>query len=411
MRYKTLKTCTPLAKHTSYGRILYVIGSLNVGGAERHVCQVAMKLKERGWETEVFVLSLGGPLTSMLAEADIPIYGVHLPVWISRFVSNERLRARVSLILTMAVLIKVLWVRRPAVLHFFLPAAYIVGGLASIFAKTPARIMSRRSLNNYQLAHPLFAKIERFLHPRMTFVCGNSKAVVKQLEDEGVNSQRLRLIYNGIDFTTYNKPFDRTAARANADLPDDALVLVLVANLIPYKGHSDLIKALSIIKDLLPKPWVLLCLGRDDGIGANLQVEAKALGIADHIRFIGSRPDVPNFLHLADVGLLCSHEEGFSNAVLECMAAGLPMVVTDVGGNAEAVVDEITGYVVPARNPTLLSQALMRVANQQDRRIMGERGRYRIEKYFSMPACIDAYEAMYRETDASSVCPDLAQGK
>lgn len=401
----------PLGCSYSRGRILYVIGSLDVGGAERHVSQIAMKLKERGWQTEVFVLSPGGPLTSMLTEVGIPIYGVHLPVWVSRFISNARLRARVSLILTVAVLVKVLWHRRPAVLHFFLPAAYIIGGLASIFAKTPARIMSRRSLNNYQLAHPFFTKIEQFLHPKMTFVCGNSKAVVKQLEDEGVNAERLRLIYNGIDFTSYNKPFDRTVARANANLPDDALVLVLVANLIPYKGHSDLIKALSIIKDLLPKPWVLLCLGRDDGIGANLQAEAKALGIADHIRFIGSRPDVPNFLHLADVGLLCSHEEGFSNAILECMAAGLPMIVTDVGGNAEAVLDEITGYVVPARNPTLLAQALMRVATQQDRRYMGERGRCRIENYFSMPACIDAYEAIYRETGASSVCPDLAHGK
>jgi glycosyltransferase involved in cell wall biosynthesis len=398
MQSKTLKTCIPLVRHTRYGRILYVIGSLNIGGAERHVTQVAMRLKERGWETEVFVLSPGGPLTSMLTEAGIPIYGVHLPVWISRFVSNERLRARVSLVLTVTVLIKILWFRRPAVLHFFLPAAYIIGGIASLFARVPVRIMSRRSLNNYQLAHPLFARIERFLHPKMTCVCGNSKAVVKQLEDEGVSAQRLRLIYNGIDFTPYDKPFDRTAARANADLPDKALVFVLVANLIPYKGHSDLIKALSIIKDSLPKPWVLLCLGRDDGIGAELQAEAKILGVAENIRFIGSRPDVPVYLQLADVGLLCSHEEGFSNAVLEGMAAGLPMVVTDVGGNAEAVVDEVTGYVVPARNPVLLAQALVKVASKQDRSSMGELGRYRAEKYFSMPACIDAYEVMYRES-------------
>jgi len=106
---------------------------------------------------------------------------------------------------------------------------------------------------------------------------------------------------------------------------------------------------------------------------------------------------VPLFLRLADVGLLCSHEEGFSNAVLEGMAAGLPMVVTDVGGNAEAVIDGVTGYVVPAHNPELLADALLTVALADDRALMGDRGRRRVVEKFSMNSCIDAYEALYRE--------------
>jgi glycosyltransferase involved in cell wall biosynthesis len=375
--------------------ILYVIGSLDVGGAERHITQVAIKLKARGWDVSFFVLNLGGPLTKNLNGAGIPIYGVSLPNWLVRYVSNKRFLARLKLIFTASQLIKILWLRCPTVLHFFLPVAYIIGGLSSMFARVPVRIMSRRSLNNYQLAHPLFAKIERFLHPRMTLVCGNSKAVVKQLENEGVNTKQLRLIYNGIDLTSYNKPFDRKAARVNADLPDDALVFVLVANLIPYKGHSDLIKALSIIKNSLPEPWILLCLGRDDGIGANLQIEANVLGIAKNIRFLGSRLDVPDFLRLADVGLLCSHEEGFSNAVLECMAAGLPMVVTDVGGNAEAVMDGVTGYVVPSHNSILLADAILKIAIRSNRGSLGQKGRKRIEDFFTMQSCVNAYESMY----------------
>lgn len=378
-------------------RVLYVIGSLEVGGAERHVVQVAMRLKKRGWEPELFVLTPGGPLTHVLSEAGVPIHGVTLPTWVSRILRNDRLRARVGLVITSVALIYTMWVRRPAVVHFFLPAAYVVGGIASCFAKVPARIMSRRSLHNYQAAHPYVARIERYLHPRMTLVCANSRAVVEELATEGINPERLRLIYNGIEFAPYDTPFDRSAVRTQFGVPDDTLVFVLVANLIPYKGHADLIKALARIKEALPGPWLVLCIGRDDGIGANLQQEADSLGIGSNMRFLGSRTDVPLFLRLADVGVLCSHEEGFSNAVLECMAAGLPMVVTDVGGNAEAVVEGVTGYVVPAHNPECLADALLKVALADDRALMGDRGRERVAENFSMNSCIDAYEALYRE--------------
>lgn len=381
-------------------RVFYVIGSLEVGGAERHVAQIAVRLKKRGWEPEVFVLTPGGPLTRLLSEAEVPIHGVTLPTWVSRFFKSKRLQARVGLMVTSVVLIYTMWFRRPAVVHFFLPAAYVVGGLASLFTRVPARIMSRRSLNDYQTAHPFFAKIERYLHPRMTLVCGNSRAVVDELVYEGISEQRLRLIYNGIDLAPYDHSLDLDAIRAELEVPDDALVFVVVANLIPYKGHADLIKALAKIKDELPEPWLVLCIGRDDGIGADLQQQASTLGIDSNIRFLGSRSDVPTFLRLADVGVLCSHEEGFSNAVLEGMAAGLPMVVTDVGGNAEAVLDGVTGYVVPAQSPERLACALLNVALDDDRALMGDKGRERVREKFSMDACIDAYESLYREAGA-----------
>lgn len=387
------------------GRILYVIGSLDVGGAERHVTQVSIKLKERGWEPEFFVLTMGGPLTDNLKRCGIPIYGVRLPTWVVKLVSNARLRARLTLLLTSIVLIKTIWLRRPTVLHFFLPAAYIIGGLVSLFAIVPTRIMSRRSLNHYQSAYPISTKIELFLHSRMDMVCGNSLAVLKDLEDEGVDEKHLRLIYNGIDMASFTGPFDRSKQRLQKEIPERSFVFVLVANLIPYKGHADLIEALARIKDDLPEHWLLLCLGRDDGIGASLKAHAETLGLNEHIRFLGSRPDVNDFLRLADVGLLCSHEEGFSNAILECMAAGLPMVVTDVGGNAEAVVDGETGYVVPAHSPESLADAILRMNKQGELIRMGAKARQRAEELFSMTACIDGYEAMYREMGA---CPSDA---
>jgi glycosyltransferase involved in cell wall biosynthesis len=378
-------------------RVLFVIGSLEVGGAERHVVQVATRLKERGWNTEVFVLKPGGPLTPTLKQAGVHIYGVQLPQWVSRFIKNDRLYSRIGLLVTSIRLFSILWLRRPYILHFFLPAAYVIGGLVSIFSFVPVQIMSRRSLNKYQSAHPLFARIEHFLHPKMNFVCGNSHAVTKELNGEGVSNERLRFIYNGIDLEPFAKPFDKARLQAELGLAEQSFVFVLVANLIPYKGHTDLIKALGLVKDELPENWVVLCLGRDDGIGASLRQEADSLGLNGRVHFLGSRPDVPNILRISDVGLLCSHEEGFSNAVLEGMAAGLPMVVTDVGGNAEAVIDSVTGFVVPPHNPSVLADALLRVSRLADRKAMGDRGRVRVQEEFSIKACIDGYEALYND--------------
>jgi glycosyltransferase involved in cell wall biosynthesis len=231
----------------------------------------------------------------------------------------------------------------------------------------------------------------------MDLICGNSQAVIADLRTEGVQENQLRLIYNGVDLSRFDDPRSREAVRQEIGTSADALVFVIVANLIPYKGHTDLVEAFGMIHDRLPERWECWCIGRDDGILTGLQSLARRQGIDAHVRFLGSRQDVPDLLNAADIGVLCSHEEGFSNAVLEGMAAALPMVVTDVGGNAEAVTDGATGRVVPPRSPDALAKALLAVAEGADRAAMGRRGQDRARTVFSINACLDAYEALYRE--------------
>ena len=125
---------------------------------------------------------------------------------------------------------------------------------------------------------------------------------------------------------------------------------------------------------------------------------ALALELDKRIFWLGSRRDIPNLLSQADVGVLPSHEEGFSNAILEGMAAGLPMVVTDVGGNSEAVIDGETGFVVPSKDPKALAVALERlITDSEMRKSMGKAGRQRVEERFSLDSCVDAYEALFQE--------------
>lgn len=379
-------------------KILYVIGSMEIGGAERHLLRVAADLVRAGVQVHVFAFHPDGPLRAQFFQAGVVVCGIEPPAILMQAVKHPRGRAWIILLLSAARLWWMMWRLRPQVLHFFLPAAYVVGGLVSLFGPRTARVMSRRSMNNYQVRHKLFARIERWLHRRMDRIAGNSQAVTNQLmREEGVEADRLRLIYNGIDSAQFALPSCREAVRLAEGLPSGALVFIMVANLIPYKGHADLIEALSLIADRLPTPWRFLVVGRDDGIQQQLLARCKAAGLGAEVLFLGARTDIPALLNCSDVGVLCSHEEGFSNAVLEAMAAGLPMVVTDVGGNAEAVIHGEHGYVVPPRQPQQLGDALLRIANDPYRAHMGSLGRTRVQQTFSMQACTDAYLAIYRE--------------
>lgn len=258
--------------------------------------------------------------------------------------------------------------------------------------------MSRRSLNNYQQRNPILVPIERWLHGKMGVVLGNSRAVVSQLKEEGVPNEKLGLIYNGLDPKAFKATGTKRQLRRNLDLPARALVLVTVANFIPYKGHADLLTAVSAVRHQLPANWFLLLVGRDDGIAEELRDRAEALGIMSNVRWLGERHDVHDVLAAADIGVLPSHEEGLSNSILEAMPMSLPIVVTDVGGNAEVVVDGQSGLVVPPRDPTGLGEAILALSlDPKLRREMGKSARHRIRTQFSLDTAVDQYWRLYTQ--------------
>jgi glycosyltransferase involved in cell wall biosynthesis len=372
-------------------RLTVVIGSLERGGTERHLLQVLPALALRDFSVEVFCLSHKGALAQELAECGVTVIGR------DRRAGGRAMRL-FQLLLSAAHLAVRLLLRRPDFVHFFLPAAYIIGTPVAVLTGCRTRLMSRRSQNNYQRSQPWIGGIERAWHRCMKAVIGNSQKVVGQLGEEGVPADRLHLIYNGVDLSAFADNPSRQAARAGLDIPENAFVLTIVANLIPYKGHQDLLQALALVQADLPPDWVLLCAGRDDGIGRRLQDRAEALGLSRHIRWLGSVENVPALLPAADVGLLVSHEEGFSNAIIEYMAAGLPVIATDVGGNAEAISSGETGLIVPARNPARLADAIrLLVGDAALRMRMGVAARNRAQQRYALETCVEAYVRLYRQ--------------
>lgn len=423
-------------------RLLIVIGSLMVGGTETFLVRVLSNLAKQGWKIEVFTLAyqtgelaevlrnLGVTITPMVSEEDQKKLS-YLPKIIERlcriYLCTTRLIKRLKQEKNIRKVEKINDENKKIgknkngdypILHFYLPEAYVLGMIATLLARFPGpKGMSRRSLNHYQKKRPLVTWLEKKLHHYIDFATGNSRPVIEQLQQEGIPAEKLKLIYNGIELS--HSPITsctaRNVIRQSLGIEENALVFIIVANLIPYKGHDDLLNALGLIKDQMKvlieerigeqidelkkhtdAPWKLVCIGRNQGILEHLKQLAQSNEIDSNILWLGERKDVTEILQCADVGLLCSHEEGFSNAILECMAAGLPMVVTNVGGNAEAVIHNDTGYVVPAKDPKALGEAILEIISDKTRMLaFSHAGRQRVISQFTLEKCVSEHINFY----------------
>ncbi len=375
-------------------RILFVIGSLDVGGAERHLVQILPLLLSFDYELKVFTITKKGKLSFKLENLGIQVIQPFLLSFISRF--PEFIRKPLLFLFATLSYIFLMYKFRPFIVHFFLPTAYLFGGLLSFLHRPPCMVMSRRSLNGYQLKNPYLTKIEYMLHSRMNVILGNSISVIKDLLLEGIPSEKVGLIYNGVDFNYILSTKPKTVTRAQFNIDQNAFVIVCVANLIPYKGHKDLLEAINIIKNDLPGKWRLLLVGRDTGMKADLITYAETLQITSNILWLGERDDVADIYAASDIGVLCSHEEGFSNSLLEGMANGIPMIATDVGGNSEAIVSGESGIIVPSRSPDQIGNAILKLfSNPLLRKSISSNASLRVRDLFSINLCASKYEKVY----------------
>jgi glycosyltransferase involved in cell wall biosynthesis len=378
---------------SKHPRVLVVAHRLSIGGTEMHLTRVLPELRRQGLDVVIFTLARGGQLEAQLAGKGVPVSG---PTDSGRRLLQS-LRAGLSLR-------RELRRRRPDIIHFFLPEPYMVGSLASAGMRHMIRIMSRRSLAVYQQNHAVLARVERWLHRFTNILLGNSSAVVDELVAECGDQSKVSLIYNGIEVPPAATPEQRMALRREFGLPADAFVMVVNANFIACKGHADLFDALSLFKDRFAGPWRLLLIGRDLGTGATLRRQAAALGIADNIVWVEDRMDAQTALAAAHIAVVPSHQEGFSNSLIEAMAAGLPVIATRVGGNLDAIVDDESGLLVPVQDPAALMAAISRLRDDAAlRQRLGTAARSRVKALFSLDTCVQRYLKLYTKVMAGDV--------
>lgn len=374
--------------------ILVAISSLDVGGAEKHLLWVLPLLKQRGYNVALYLTNHRGVMYEEMIAANVPV----ITPPFCEFLNNlGKIGKPFIYFVSILKLCLVICKYRPSILHFFLLGTYVLGAVSGLMTRARCMVMSRRITNEYHKTHPIIARMESFLHKRMKAILATSLRVRDNLlKKEGVPSNKLGLIYNGVNIDSYQISRDKAAVRYSLCLSDNDLIIINVANLYTRKGQEDLLYALTLIKEKLPKRWKLLCVGRNGGKRELLENLRDRLNLKKHVIFLGQRHDVPRLLGIADVGVLSSHEEGFSNALLECMASSLPMVVTEAGGNTEAVIHQQSGLVVPPNQPRQLGEALLTlITNEKKRKDYGTAARKRIVSYFSLQACVDRYDQFY----------------
>lgn len=372
--------------------LMVVVASLRVGGTERHIGAILPELARAGWKIVVRRVGVDGPIGDVLRANGIEIIDADISTdataWLPPF-----LRGAVAHLIHAVPMARDIRRRRPAVIHAFLQGPTTIAGFACILARHKPFVASRRALNYYQKTNSRAAIVERLIVRRADAILGNSRAVMRDLTEEGYDRSRFGLIYNGV--LPAGEVLPRRTFRDREGWAADEVAIVIVANLLAYKGHIDLVEALGRLpRDL--SGWTINIVGRDDGAGDVVRARIAALGLGDRVRMLGARNDVTSILAASDIAVSASHEEGFSNSIIEAMAAGLPVVATAVGGSVDAVVDGVTGLLVPARDPARLADALRElIAAPAKRESYGAAGAAHVRRHFSLEACVRNYISLY----------------
>jgi glycosyltransferase involved in cell wall biosynthesis len=281
--------------------------------------------------------------------------------------------------------------------HQYTPFFYALA--AGLFRRRPPVLFTEHGR-----FHPDFPRRKRIVFNRLFLrkkdrVVAVGEAVRQALiHNEGIPARRVQVIYNGIDIDRFEEPteHDRAAKRQELGLEASAFVAVLVGRLDALKDHATAVRTAERVAAVMPN-FRLLFVG-DGPERAKIEAEIASRRLDRCITLLGTRHDVPGILHAADVGFLSSISEGIPLTLIEGMAAGLPVVSTDVGGVAEIVVDRATGRLAPAGDDQALAGCLLALADDPaERSRLGANGRDRAAELFSEQQMHRQYQELFDE--------------
>lgn len=377
---------------------MQLVLSLSPGGTERLVIEIVRALSQR-IDFVVCCLDEPGAWASELAAIDVPVVSLaRTPGF------QPRLAMRLARLLKQ---------HRVDVVHCHHYSPYVYGLLASILKPGVQIIFTEHGKLSDAGPSAKRKLINPILSRRPGRLCAVSADLKQHMIAEGFPARRLSVLYNGIDPGERPTAAQRHAARVELGIPDDAFVAGTVGRLDPVKNLPLLLQAQALLRDQHAHARVVIV--GDGSERAALEAKAAELGISDSVCFAGYRQDVRFLMSAFDVYVNCSTYEGVSLTILEAMASALPVVATPVGGNPEVVVHQETGVLVEGR-PQLLAAALAALAiDPRRRRVMGDAGRWRVKRHFSIARMVEQYASAYfgdRHSDIASppaVAPTAAE--
>jgi glycosyltransferase involved in cell wall biosynthesis len=368
--------------------VLHLINSFEQGGTERQTLQLARLLKEGGrFRVKLACLNPHGVLRAEAEALDLgTIEEYRLTSFRdANFVAQVRRLARD------------LRSNRITVVHSHDFYTNVFGMAAARLARVPARVASKRDIAGFRTPTQNFVERCAFRLARRVVV--NSEAVRAFLVRSGVPSKKIVTLYNGLDPARVEPPagFSPEEVRAALGLPAGRPLVTIVANLQhEVKDHRTFLRAARRAKERVADAAFVLA--GEGELTEALRAYAAELGLAGDVFFTGRCARVAELLAVSGVCVLSSKAEGFSNSILEYMAASRPVVVTDVGGAREAVEEGETGFVVAPGDDGAMGERIALLLSDPERaRRMGERGRRVVEERFSCAAQLAGVERLYEE--------------
>jgi glycosyltransferase involved in cell wall biosynthesis len=225
------------------------------------------------------------------------------------------------------------------------------------------------------------------------------------MEREGVPEEKIRVVYNAIEVDEYSNvdPGVSEGVRARLNIPPSAQIVGICANLRPVKSIGTLLHAAAEVVKVVPGVrFLVIGEGDEDGEEGRLKALAQSLGVAERVLFLGRRRDVPELLSTMDVGVLCSRSESMPNSVAEYMAAGLPVVSTDVGGVSELVEEGINGFLVSVGDSHTMARRILEILTTW-RDFPAARNAEKIGRLCDVRQIAHQYEDIYESLVSKSV--------
>jgi glycosyltransferase involved in cell wall biosynthesis len=357
------------------------------GGSERQLIQMAALLRDSGeFEVHVAALRGGGVLRSEIERLQIPVIDFPLTSFYGSSMVQQTRR-----------FVSYLKQHNIKIVHSHDFYSNIFGMIGGSLAGVRGRIASKRETTGTRSLAQRTA--ERGAFRLAHAVVANANAVKEHLIGLGVPDKKIAIIYNGLDLTRFNLNGDARAAlqRLNLEMLCGRPIVTMVANFeYRVKDHPMLLRAAQRVMTEVPEArFVIAGEGR---LRAETEKLAGELGLRESYLFIGRCGSVPDLLAASDVCVLSSQAEGFSNSILEYMAAGRAVVATNVGGASEAIVEGETGYLVNAGDDRAMAERLIALLRDPEkRRAMGISGRRRIEQCFSTENRLKSTIALYKQ--------------
>ena len=372
-------TAAPLA--------VILVTSLNFGGAEKQAVILANGLRERGWDVAMVTLLSTPAAAERSFAAGVSVRSLNLGSGRSLFGALRELT-------------RLLRTRQPSALVTFMFHANVLGRIAGRVASVPVIVSSVRAEH---FGGKMRDWLERLTEPLACATVVNSTRVGEALVRRRVIArQRLAYVPNAVVWGDARSPGPAaTATRESLGIAPHEFLWLAVGRLEAPKDYANLLRAARMLLAECPAAKIRIAGG---GYQERELIRMRdALGLQDAVEFLGFRADVGDLLNAADAYVLCSAWESSPNSVLEAMAAGVPVVVTDVGGLSDLVADGRTGSLVPTGQPEALAAAMKALMNRsvQERGEMGLAARLAVQQTHSAPAVCDRWAALLAGAIAS----------